>query len=539
MPKSSRIVFLGFSGGLGAKAHVPGSGSYAIGTNCQTRFGGMLNGLKEVVDPTGIAAGFRIIKQIKHNDVDVRITWDGTDSRIYRLEAAVWALKETVVAARCRDVVSFNDGTNSILAWCFGADVVFRYSTNNGTSWTASTLGGTADNPRYFLSQQNNLNGPRVLWVSDPNDLFFATSLVNGTTIITSSEIGDGGSDENFTSLTQDLMGVVLCGKRHTWYAYDNGPVVVVAGPYPDPPADAGGQSDRDNFENPQMMTNGWIVTTVQGYDLIAYRSGELQTQLAPRWTPRLNGWVLPRLELPINAVQVVGDNLVVALGSGNTGTNRSVVSAPGGAQLLQNTFVATSELYSGVMVGDSLVWHGSELTCASLLRGMYWDENDGYLYLFSGASEAINVQARRCYYFLSAPEVTLVSANLQLNSTDVAILETGVIGAEDPFDLQLWEYLKCLTTGLASTVPSLRIDYRLAPEHDTTSAYVTLETYTSGARALTGTAFPRSRSGTVGRLQFRLSGDAPSTPDRFGVLRSAELVVSSFAERRLPLGAL
>ena len=234
-----------------------------------------------------------------------------------------------------------------------------------------------------------------------------------------------------------------------------------------------------------------------------------------------------------------VGDYLIVALGSGNTGTNRSVVSAPGGANLLQNTYVSSSELYVGVMDGDSLVWHGSELTCTSMLRYLSWDEDTGYLTLHSGASEAVNLQARRCYFFLSAPEITLTSSNLQLNTTDVAILETAVIGAEDPFDRQVWEYIRCLTTGLASTVPSLRVDYRLVPEHDTSSGYTTIETYTNGQRALTGTRILGAQTGTVGRLQFRLTGDSTSTPDRFGVLRSAELLVEEFVKARLPAGAL
>ena len=498
-----------------------------------------MNGLKEETELTGIAAGFRVIKEIKHNDVNIRICYNGTDSRVYRVEAGVWALKETVAAARCRDVISFHDGTNSILAVAYGADASFRYSTNDGTTWTASTFTGAADNPRYFLNQQNNLSGPRVLWVSDPNSLYFATSLVNGTTISTSSTIGGAGAQEFFTCIVQNSVGVVYIGKRHFLYAYANGPAVVIAGYYDDPPADAGGQSDRDNFENPQVLSNGWIIFQVEGYDLIAVRDREIITQIAPRWTPRLNGWVCPRLELPINCIQAVGDNLIVALGSSNTGTNRSVVSAPAGSQLLQNTFTSVSELYVGVMDGDNIVWHGSELICASLLRGMAYDENDGYLQLFSGASELVNVQARRCYFLLSAPEISLVSSNLQLNITDVAILETALIGADDPFNKEVWEYLKCVVTGLASTVPSLRVDYRLLPEFNTSDGYTVLETYTDGQRALAGTAFPRMASGTMGRLQFRLTADSASTPDRFAILRSAELLVGAFAARRLPAGML
>ena len=532
------VLFAGFAGGLGWKNHESGDNGYGITLNAITRFGGLLNGLKEVAEPTGIAAGFRGIKQIKHNDVNIRITWNGTDSKIYRIEAAVWALKETVVNARCWDVVSFHDGTNSILAVAYGADAAFRYSTDDGGTWTASTFAGTSDNPKYFLNQQNNLSAPRVLWIVDPNQLYFATSLINGTTVSTSSTIAGAGAQEYFTGIVQNNIGVVYTGKRHRLYAYANGPSVVVAGPYNDPIAEAGGQSDRYNFENPQVMSNGWIIFQVEGVDLKAVRDRDIQTQLAPRWTPQKNGWMLPRLELPINCMQVVGDNLVVALGIGDT-TKRSVVSLPGGTTLVQNSFVATSELYTGVMDGDNLVWYGSELTCTSLLRGMFYDEDDGYLYLFSGASESADLQARRCYFLLTAPDVTLVSSNLQMNVTDVAVLETALIGAETPFDREILEYLKCNVLMLASTVPSLRVDYRFVPESDTSTAYVILETYTDPVRALIGTAFPRWATSTMGRLQLRLAADSTSTPDRFGKLISAELMIGTFAARRLPVGAL
>ena len=130
------------------------------------------------------------------------------------------------------------------------------------------------------------------------------------------------------------------------------------------------------------------------------------------------------------------------------------------------------------------------------------------------------------------------MSSNLALNTTDVAILESAVIGAEDPFDLDRPLWIKCMTTGL-TTLATLRVSHRFVPEHDASSAYVTWETYGSGARALTGTAAPPYLASTVGRVQFRLTADATATPDAFGILRSAELIVAPFSESRLPVGAL
>ena len=535
------ILFPGFMGGLGWLVHKDGDTGYAVTSNCITRLGGMLNGLKEVADPTGIAAGYRVIKQIKHNDVNVRITWNGTDSKVERIETGVWIEKDTVNNARCWDTISVHDGTNSILAVAYGANAAFRYSTDDGTSWTSSTFAGTSDNPKFFLDQMNNLSARRVLWCVDPNGLYFATSLVNGTTVSTSSTVGDASAQDYFTSLEQDTVGTVFLGKRHLLYSYANGPSVIVAGPYNDPIAEAGGQSDRYNFENPQVMSNGWIVYPVEGKDLIAIGAQGAQKliELAPRWQARKNDWTCPRLELPINCIQKIGDVLVVALGDSDATSAYSVVSKPGGTNLLQNSFVNTSEIYVGVPTGDDLIWYGSELTCSKLLRGMAYDEDDGYLYMFSGASESASLQAVRAYFLLSAPDVTLVASNLQLNVTDVAILETAIIGGETPFDKELWESLKLNTLMLASTVPSLRVDVRLLPESNTSVGYTTLETYYDSQRALNGTGIPRWMSGTMGRIQFRLTADSASTPDRFGRLTSAELIVGQYAQRRLSVGVL
>ena len=541
--QAKRYIFRGFSAGLGQHLfdeRVPG---YAIATNAITRFGAMQNGLKEDVDLTGIAAAYRVVKQIKHNGVNIRITYNGTDSRIYRVEAGVWALKETVVTAQCTDVISFEDSSNNeILAWCFAGDASFRYSTDNGATWIASTFAGTSDNPKYFLNQQNNLTGSRVLWVVNPNQIYFATSLINGTTVTTSSEIGDDSDDDFFTCLAQNTLGVVYVGKKNTLYAYANGPSVVVHGPVPDNPDDAGGQSDRENFENPKMLSNGTMIFQVGGYDLIGIApDGTKFVELSPRWQAIRNGWNCPRLDLPINAIEVIGDNLVAALGDGDATTTKSVVGRPGGTTLLQNTLVNVSELYSAVLEGNDLIWHGSELTCTSLLRGMAYDDATGYLYLFSGASEAVDLQARRCYYFLSAPEIKIISSNIQLNANE-ALVESSLLGFEDDdaYDKLVPVHVKAVVTGLASTVPSLVIATRWVPEFDTSTAYSTAETYTNNQRAQTGTRLMGYYyTSNSGRIRLRLLGDTTSAPDRFAQLHSVELLVAPFAAARLPVGAL
>lgn len=541
----TRYIARGFSGGLGHLHFDENNPGYAIGTNCITRSGPVTNGLAEVVEPTGIAAGYRGIKQIVHNGVNVKITHNGTDSRIYRIEAGVWALKETVVAALCTDVISFEDSSNNeVLAWCFAGTVAFRYSTNDGTTWTASTFAGTSNNPKFFLSQQNNLTGPRVLWVVNPNQLYFASSLINGTTVTTSSEVGDDSDDDAFTSLTQNTVGVVYIGKKNTLYAYANGPSVIVHGPIPLPLADAGGQSDRDNFENPKMLSNGTIVYQVGGYDLIGIApDGTKFVELAPRWQAKNNGFDCPMLDLPINAIEVIGDNLVVALGDGDATTTKDTAGKPGGTTLVQNTLVNVSQLYSGVLQSNGrLIWHGSELTCTSLLRGMTYDDATGYLYLHSGASESVNLQSRRCYYFLSEQASKLVSSNLQLNTAATGILESALFGFgdDDAYDVMTPERIRAVVTGMPSGTASVALALRWVREHDTTATYTTVETYTNAFRAEMGTRLSGYYfSSPVGRVRITITADAAATPDEFPVVHSFELDVAPFSAVRHALGAL
>ena len=530
------VLFPGFLGGLGALGHEPGK--YAITTNAITRFGRMVNGLAEVADRTGIASGYRAIKSIKHNDVNILITQNGTNSIVYRQESGVWATKETVNNALCTDLVSFHDGTNSILAVAYGASTAFRYSTDDGTTWTASTLDGNSKYANYFVWQHNGQTATRILWVRNPNEVYWATSLVNATTVNTGSTIEDGSAQSYFTMLDEDDTGVLIIGKRHALWSMDAaGNIYRLTRNFNDSLSTAGGQGDRRNFEAYAVLNNVFFFI-VEGNKVVSYYHGQTNEFLAPR----MQGEHIPRLDLPCNAICSAGEWLILAIGSANTATNRSIVPAPGGSSLLQNTFVTTSEIYVGrPIIGEQgvegVTWYGSELTCTDLLRYMWYDEDDGYLYLASGDSESTNNQQIRCYFFTSDPLYTVVSSNIQLN-TAVAILESGIIGADDPFAKYVPEFLKCITTGLASTVPSLEVQYRFVPEHDT-SAFVSLDTYTSGQRALNGTHFPKTRSFQLGRVQFRLTGDAASTPDVFGVLHSAELFLSDFANRRVPAGML
>ena len=543
MAKSKKYIQRGFSGGLGHHLFDEDNPGYGIVTNGITRFGSLINGLKEVAEPTGIAAGYYTVKEIVHNGVRIRITTNGTDSKIYRIESAVWALKETVSSAVCTDVISFEDSSNNeILAWCFSTTVAFRYTVDDGANWIQSTFAGTSDNPKYFLSQQNDVSGPRVLWVVKPNQLYFASSLVNGTTISTATEIGDDSDDDDFTSITQNSIGTVYIGKKNYLYAYANGPSVIVHGPVQNNLNEAGGTSDRENFENPQTLSNGTIVWHMEGMDLFGLGpDGEKYPGIAPRHQAIRNGANIPVLDLPINAMIAIGNYLVVALGDGDATTTKSVVSVPGSSNLLINTFVNTSQIYVGVVEGRNIIWHGSELTCTDLLRYLSYDPATGYLYLHSGAAESADLQATRCYFFLSAPDLKLVSSNIQLN-TGAAVLESPLLGFEDKdaYDVMVLEHIKAVTSGLASTIPSLAVALRWVGEFNTAAGYTTVETYIDGQRAQTGTGlrgYPFSSNS--GRYRLTLLGDSGSNPDRFGQVHSVELTVGLFAAARQSVGVL
>src|SRR3990167_6209072 len=92
---------------------------YAIGWAFNALFGYGASGLGYAVDLTGVAAGFIPIVsrggRITHNNVNILVTHNGTDTKVYRQESGACALKETVTSKLATDVLSFHDDTNSTL----------------------------------------------------------------------------------------------------------------------------------------------------------------------------------------------------------------------------------------------------------------------------------------------------------------------------------------------------------------------------------------------------------------------------------------
>ena len=500
-----------FGGGIGAFEHDskrPDVG--AVMTNGDDRFGYLMPGPREVVDRTGIAAGFRVIDHVKHNDVDILATTDGTDTKVYRMEGGVWALKETVASKVCTCVVSMHDGTNSILAVGYGSGAVFRYSTNDGTSWTASTLSGNKARMTTAYVQQDGV-ARRVCYVVDPDLVYFGLSLVNGATVSTPENVGSGNAtDDYFTSVAPDDQGNLIFGKRHLAYRRvvlaDSSVNYEIITPYfDDPLGDAGGQSDRRNFENPVNIM-GRLFYPVNGYTLGMWYQGNWSTGLEPREA----GVRIPRLDLPINALARAGRWLVLALGSKNTASLKTMTNAPGGTNLLQNTFTTTSELYLGELVagGDAIRWHGSVLTCTDPLRYMWFDENDSYLYLASGDSESANAQQNRCLLYTDDPIYHTVSGAVTLSNGTVTA-EFGMVTGGTR-DRKLLRHASLRATGLTSSVTAA-LKYRNESGRNTTGAYKTHATYGSVEAAARGTDFPTSRTFEEMWLQVVLTGSSNS----------------------------
>ena len=78
-----------FGGGVGGFEHDPKKPDIcAVMTNGDDRFGYLMPGPRETVDMPGIAAGYRVVAQCKHNDVNCIATTNSTDSKIYREETA-------------------------------------------------------------------------------------------------------------------------------------------------------------------------------------------------------------------------------------------------------------------------------------------------------------------------------------------------------------------------------------------------------------------------------------------------------------------
>lgn len=527
-----------FGSGCGAFYFQPGT--YAICLNGDCRYGWLMPGPREEADLTGIAAGYRVKKIIKHGDVNFALTYNGTNTRIYRVESGAWAQKLEVTSNEGFDIVSFKD----VVAVGFNTSTGYRFSSDDGGTWSTSTkTSGNASKAKYFVVQTTGLTTPRVAYAVDPNELYFTEDLTNGDPSgSTDTKVGDNASDQQkITSLTEDVDGRILAGTRHVLYRLDpdeNGLlslVTAVSRWYPDPPADAGGQGDRDNFEQYAKIDDR-IWYNVAGYELVEYHNGRIRNENLAPW--RTSERAIPRMQLPINAVTQAHGWVLVAVGSKNTSTLKAVTHAPAGGQLTQNTFGTTSDIYAGRYQEDPpgsgqirFVWHGILLVTTDPLRFMWLDEDDSYLYLASGDSESVNAQMLRCRFPADNPLYRLYSSAIVLN-TGTVTLELGRIDFDDPDMVKILRSFRAHTLGLASTTPSLHIEYRPEAAYDTSTAYTDLgtdPTYVTNASAETGTSFPASKTFRTMWMRFEMKGNSGS--NLYGVLIDAELTAEAFTE--------
>lgn len=490
-----------FRYGIGAAEHVPGY--CAIALNYDTAYD--CPGPREVVDRTGIAAGYRVYKEINHADVPWLLTYNGTNTRIYRLNAGVWQQRLEVATAQGVDIVS----AFGVVAVGYGSSRAYDFSSDSGATWTASTQTGSA---RYFtraIFQSGHLTNPRVFYVVDPDLAFFTRDLTNTGTPSTSMTIGDNQTaQDSFRSLREDDNGVLICGKRRALFAPQaDGSVIKLTPDYMDTTTDAGGQGDRPNFEAFTEI-EGRAYYVVEGYEIIEYFHGQINEAIAPHH----NGPKIPRLHLPVNALTSAGEWLVVALGSANTATLKNVANAPGGASRLANSFGTTSELYKGRYQPDpktgqlGMTWHGCILQCTDLLRFAWWHEDDSFLYLSSGDSELINEQQRRCYFLILPPQFHQADASAVILNAGAATVECLGIGFGDDFSIVRLLEARAHTLGLAATAPSLRVDYRPFPDYETT-AYRTAVTWNDNYHPPDGVRFPHFTTCRKTDLQFVMTG--------------------------------
>ena len=476
---------------LGAGALKARPGAYQIASNWDGRFG--CPGPREVADLTGIASGYRVIKIIKSFDINIAVTTNGTDTKVYRKETT-WVVRATISSRVATDAVSFKN----VIAIAFGEGFAYQFATDSGAgalSFAASTK--TADNAEranYFLVQNNGLLTPRVMYCVDPNEVYYTTDLTDTDAAgVNASYVGDTAATQDyFTSIAEEPgTGRVLFGKRHALYTIHQEPGYdgvweKLTEDYPDPIADAGGQSDRNNFENPALV-GGLLYYPVQGYDILVWPSNPVNRWLAPRWA---SGCRLPRMDLPINALVGVSGYLVAFLGSKNTSTLKSGAYFPGGASNhLAATYTTASEMWVGSPVNGSMVWHGVLLECTNPLRYAWFDEDDGYLYMASGDSESNDLQMTRCLFTIDNPLERLTSSNVVLNAGTWK-MEPGPQDWGDTWGHKRAEYIKLLTMGLADSTPSLEVEYRTQRPYDATAFESGFITFTDEETADLGTRF-------------------------------------------------
>lgn len=529
----------GWSRGAGALKAQPGA--YQIATNWDGRFG--IPGPREVADLTGIAAGFRVIKILKHADTNVAIATDGTTTRVYRKETT-WVSKvdqldggassEDAITGAATDAISFKN----VLAIARGSGVAFVYTTATtatGRTWdftTSTKTAGNAERANYFLEQSNGLLISRVIYATNPNEVYYTEDLTNtDATGVNPSYIGDTASTQNsFTSIAEEPgTGRVLFGMRHALYTLHQEPGYDgiwerLTENFPDPVTDAGGQSDRNNFEAPALVA-GALYYPVAGYDILAWRAGAPYDRfMAPRWVCDNK---LPRLDLPINALTGAGGYLIAFLGSKNTGTLKDVTYFPGGSSHLATTFTTASEMWVGVPTGGQMVWHGVLLECANPLRGAFFDEDDSYLTLFSGDSESADLQTTRLLFTADNPLNRLTSSAVVLNAGTWKV-ELGPIDFDDEWTSKRADHIRVMALGLASTAPSIEVEYKVTPDYDSTAFESGYITWTDEEAAMLGGEFPDPTEFRKMHLRFVGVG----TGNTYAILQAAELRATWAAEQ-------
>lgn len=531
----------GFAKGAGFEFHKPGG--YLVGSNFDGSYGYGMPGPREVADLTGIAANFRVVKILLHADTQVAITTDGTTTRVYRQETT-WVTKVDQLDGGAQsedltgvatDAVSFKGVLAIALASAVGLgksanSYVFTTATTaTGQTWDFTTSTKTGDGngaatATFFLVQMNGLVAGRVVYVTNPNKVYFTEDLTNtDATGSTASTIGDTQTAQNwFTSLSEDDQGSVLMGMRHALFSLaSDGTVQKLSADFPDPVADAGGQSDRGNFEAYAIVDGRHYYSL--GYEIGEYYHGQWNLYMAPK----VQCPTVPRAHLPINALVAVNGWLYAALGSKSTSTLKGVAHAAYGTASLANVFTTASELWKARYIEDPTtgqtrwVWHGVLLECTNPLRYMWYDENTNYLYLSSGDAESANVQMTRALIMPDNPLYHLSSSAIVL-ATGTWQVEMGLIDYGNPALVKEARLISAHTHGLASTTPSLEIEYTAASTYDNTAFNSAFVTYTTNATAETGTAFT---AGTTFRtLGLRFKGVGDSGNNLYAILRDAVL---------------
>lgn len=498
-PKQGITVDWGdFSEGLGTFLHEVGR--YQYGNRVDTRFPGLaFVGPNERADLTGIAANFRVRARIRHSNVNWIMTTDNTDTRVYRTNAGVWQERLNVAGAVGTCLVSFA----GVIAVGFGTTANFRFSSDDGATWTASTKAGNSAQMTYAVATPYSSTNPKVWYVRDNNELWSTADLTNAGISAGPSSIGDSSNDE-FNSIAIDDTNVLLMGKRHYLYSIDSLGVVsrrtrrmrYFA------TSDAGAGAGLRNFQDPVQMDDGSLIYPVEDYRLIRYDHGDITEGIEPRvWGPQVIA-----LDLPINALCKVGEWLLCFLGSLTATTLRRTTYAPGGAQLLGNSLSNVSYLYAGRQREDGTwSWHGNMMlaqTYTGLIRFCWYDDDSLNLYMAYSGANLVNNSQSRCLFSASNPLYINEGGANGILSSSQAQIETGIYYQNQPNVLKTLRYLTANVR--VSTDASCVISYRVAPDDDTATGFTSIATYTSSATARTGTAV--SGDPTFRGMRLRIS---------------------------------